>query len=244
MNFVQTVTALTPIDSRNIFRDPLLKWIVFFALLTGAFVRWGIPPLTVFLQQRYQFDLTPYHVLIISGSLLAVPVMLGSVVGFLLLDQKDDRTLDALRVTPMTVSAYLGYRVFMPMLISAILTFVTISLADFVGVKTTLLLITSIASAPLASIMALALACFAANKVQGFAMSKGSGVITMPPIFAFFVDSSWQLAFGVVPTFWFCKAFWMGAAGQAYVGYLIVALLFQALLIVWLVSRFQRVISR
>ena len=48
---------------------------------------------------------------------LMVAGMVGTVVGFLLLDQRDDQTMTALLVTPLSLGDYLRYRMTLPMLV-------------------------------------------------------------------------------------------------------------------------------
>lgn len=100
-------------------------------------------------------------------------------------------------------------------------------------------------AAPLAPLFALYLAAFAQNKVQGFALMKLSGIMLMLPVVAFFVQSPWELAFGVIPTYWMVKVYWMLEGGQPGVWlYALVALLYQSIGIGVLARRFDTVMHR
>ena len=57
--------------------------------------------------------------------------------------------------------------------------------------------------------MALFLGSFAQNKVQGFALTKVTGAVLFPPILAWLLPSSWNWLYGILPTFWSMKAFWL-----------------------------------
>ena len=97
----------------------------------------------------------------------------------------------------------------------------------------------------LAPLAALFLAAFAANKVQGFALMKAAGVINWPPMMAYFIDGPWQLACGLVPTYWPAELYWMLCAGDpGWWVYLVIGLLFQLLLLAVLLRRFNRVMHR
>ena len=173
-----------------------------------------------------------------------LPILTGMVVGFLLLDQKDDGTLTALRVTPLTRAGYLAYRLAMPMVVSVVMTLAVFPLAGLVRVGLVPLLLMALGSAPLAPLFALLLGAFAGNKVEGFALAKASGVLFIPPVLAYFVDPPWQWAFGLMPTYWPVKAFWVQqAGGQGYPAYLLVGAAYQALLLVPLLRRFDRVMQ-
>ena len=245
MNALQAVRALGPIDIRSIWRDSLLRWIFAMALGLGFLLRWGIPPLTVDLANDYGFDLAAYYPLVMSMMLPTLPILVGVIIGFLLLDERDDRTLSALQLTPLTLRGYLIYRLTLPIALSVVLTLAVFWIADLVEVGAAELLIASMAAGLLAPIFALFLAGFANNKVQGFALSKANGVITIPPLAAWFVDEPWQWLFGVVPTYWPIKTFWQLQAGASDWGiYLAVSIVFQLGVMWLLVKRFEFVMRR
>jgi fluoroquinolone transport system permease protein len=65
-----------------------------------------------------------------GGYLLTAPGMVGMVIGFLLLDERDARTLTALRTTPLSMRRYLGYRVALPLLLGSMSTLIGFPLQD------------------------------------------------------------------------------------------------------------------
>lgn len=248
MAFLKTTKALRalgPIDLKSVRRDSFLRWMCLFPFLIAFAFRWGVPPLTSYLNTQYQFDLAEYYILIMSFLVVVMPSLVGAVIGFLLLDQRDDHTLSALQVTPLTLNGYLTYRLSIPMLLSILTTLLIYPIAGLIKISTWQLLLTAICAAPLAPMFALFLASFASNKVQGFSLMKASGVINWPPIFAWFVHSDWQLVFGLIPTYWPVKVFWQVAAGESnFVIYLLAGLLYQMLLLWLLLKRFHRVMHR
>ena len=88
------------------------------------------------------------------------------------------------------------------------------ALAGLVALDGATLFLSAIAAAPLALLMALTLAAFAANKVQGFALVKGLGALFLPVALAWFVAMPAQLAFGLLPVYWPQKLCWMLIAGE------------------------------
>ena len=77
------------------------------------------------------------------------------------------------------------------------------------------------------------------------ALTKANGVVTLPPVIAYFVASDWQLAFRVVPTYWPAKAYWQWEAGAAdFWGFLLAGVIFQVAVLVLLARRFNRVMRR
>ena len=239
------IRALGPIDVKSVARDSMLRWLIGMPIVFALAFRWGVPALNEWLGERYAFDLTPHYPLLTSFLVLMVPTLMGSVVGFLLLDQRDDRTLTALQVTPLTVEGYLAYRIAVPMLVSVPVMVASVAIADLVTMGVVPAFAAAVQAAPTAPLYALFVAAFAANKVQGFALLKGVGVLTWPPVIAWFVSSPWQVAFGIDPLYWPLKVFWMLEAGEPRVGlYFVAGLAYQGLLLAILVRRFKTVITR
>jgi fluoroquinolone transport system permease protein len=172
--------------------------------------------------------------------------MVGTVVGYLLLDQRDDQTMTALLVTPLSLGDYLRYRLGGLMMLSAVFGAVMVPLAGLSETTPAQIGLTAIAAAPLAAIYALFLGAFASNKVQGFALAKAVGVVMIPCILAYFVTGPWQTAFGLVPHYWALKVFWLfdeGSTGMALV-HALIGLAWQAVLLLLLVRRLSRVLRR
>ena len=244
MNGVRAVRVLGPIDLRGVWRDSLLRWLIGFAVATGILLRLGMPPLITWLAERHDFDLQPYLPLVMSTLLLMLPMMVGMIIGFLLLDERDDQTLTALQVTPLSLRIYLAYRLGMPVLASVLLTVLVFEIAGVGNVRAGELLLAAVAAAPLAPLFALYLAAFASNKVQGFALAKANGFLTIPPLIAWFVGAPYEYLCGIVPTYWPVKLYWRMTEG-VFDGWVFVGgIAFQFVVVGLLVRRFQFVTRR
>jgi fluoroquinolone transport system permease protein len=246
MNAIRALRALGPIDARGIQRDSFLRWAVLLPLVMALIPRWIVPWISAYLLETLQFDLTPYYPAIMTYFfVMAAPILYGMVIGFLLLDEHDDQTLTALQVTPLPLSSYLTYRVAIPVALSIIITMAIFPIMGLSRIGFGELLIVALVAAPLAPIFALFLASFAGNKVQGFALMKGAGVLLMAPLAAFFVTSAWGYLFAVVPTYWPMKVYWMFEAGQP-AAWIFAALgvAVQSLCILFLLRRFHRQMHR
>jgi len=246
MRAASVVRALGPVDARSIARDPLLAWMIVVPLLLGVGVRFLLPRTDAFLVERFAFDLVPYHHLLSSYLfVLLAPMTVGMVVGFLLLDERDDNTLTALLVTPLSLGAYLVYRIGLPLVVCTAMTALAISIAELSTIAWTKLLLVLAVAAVEAPIMSLFLASFAENKVQGFALVKGLGGVLLAPVVAWFFDMPWQLLAGLVPSYWPLRACWSAdQPGPDFWIYLAVGGLYHALLLALLLRRFQTVLHR
>jgi fluoroquinolone transport system permease protein len=253
MHAFQILKGLGPLDAKTVGRDSLLRAVIGLPLMIALITRLVVPWLAQQIGAAIGFDISAYQALIMSAALLLItPTICGLVVGFLLLDQRDDRTLAALQVTPLPPRAYLAYRLATPLLLSFVMTGLAFPLAGLAAAGIVAVLLAALAAAPLAPLVALGLATFAENKIQGLALLKGCSVLMIVPIAAIFVPLPWQWALGVAPTFWPARVYWAmggisthgGASEPSWWIYLLVGLAYQALLLAALLWRFERVMYR
>jgi fluoroquinolone transport system permease protein len=239
VNAVQVVRALGPIDALSVRRDALLRWVLALPILVALAARWVLPGFLDRASESLGQDLAPYYAPLVGVELLLfAPALAGMVVGFLLLDQRDDQTLVALRVTPLPLTWYAAYRLAAPVALSVALTLITFPLAG-IGALGAAVLPLAVAAAPLAPIMALALGAFAENKVQGFALVKGLGIVLPAPLIAYFINAPWTAVLAVVPTYWPARFYWALLAGDANAAWFLAGgVVYQGALLVLLLRRF------
>lgn len=246
MRSLDLYRSLGAIDARSVARDAMLRWVVVLTPAFGLLFRYALPPVAAAVDVRFGFDLTTYYPLFMSFLPLVVAGMIGTVVGFLLLDQRDDQTMTALLVTPMSLGDYLRYRLTVLMLLCVVFSSVTVPLAGLTETTPLQIVVSAIVAAPLAPIYAVFLGTFAANKVQGFALAKIIGIVFIPCVAAYFVTGPWQNVFGLVPHYWALKVFWLfdaAAVGSA-LGHAVFGLAWQAVLLALLAKRFAGVVRR
>ncbi len=227
-----------------IHRDSLLRWMVFVPFFYAMVLRWLVPIIRDALAD--QFDLAAYYPLLVSYILVSVPPLLfGMIAGFLLLDERDDDTLTAIRVTPMPLPGYLFYRVLIPLILSFITTVMVIPLAGLTLQSPTQLIIIALHAAIEAPIMGLALVCFAENKIQGFAILKIMGNILLIPLGAFFLHGPWQYVAGIFPNFWPAKAFWIATGDSgSFLACTFIGVLYHIILGWYFLKRFRTALQR
>ena len=246
MKTVAAFRSLGAIDVRSVARDSMLRWMAVFTPGFGLLFRFAVPPVAETLDQRFGFDLVAYYPLLMSFLPLVAAGMIGTVVGFLLLDQRDDQTMAALLVTPLNLGEYLRYRLGSLMILSAVFGAIMVPLAGLTETTPLQVSATAVVATPLAPLYALFLGTFAANKVQGFALVKAVGVVMVPCVAAYFVGMPWQNAFGLVPHYWPMKAFWLfdqGAPAQA-LAHALIGVAWHAALLTLLVRRFSHVVRQ
>ncbi len=236
--------ALGRADLKNIRRDDLLAWIWFMPIVLAVALRFLVPFAQQFLSGQFGFDLTPYYDLIASFFMSLSPMMSGMIVGFLLLDERDDQTLSALLVTPMPLTTYLSYRISVPLTLGFMITVVAYPITGLPPVPLRDLLVVGAVAAYNGPITALVLAAFAENKVTGLAMIKILNSVNIIPIAAYFIDEPLQLLAGFLPIYWTMKITWLAVAGADYALYAMAGIVANTLLLWWLLRVFGRVMRR
>jgi fluoroquinolone transport system permease protein len=246
MHTFYILKGLGPLDAKTVGRDALLRAVIGLPLMLALLTRLVVPILAQQIGAATGLDVSAYQAPIMSGALLLItPTICGLIIGFLLLDQRDDHTLAALQVTPLPPRAYLAYRMAAPLLLSLVMTVVAFPLAGLAGAGVAAVLLAALTAAPLAVLVALGLATYAENKVQGLALLKGGSVLLIAPIAAIFVPAPWQWALGIAPTFWPARLYVaLGVGEPSWWVYLLAGLAYQALLLAALLRRFERVMYR
>lgn len=222
MTLPRLLARLGPFDAANVRRDALLAWVPLAPILFALAIRAGWSPLAAWLTARWGVDLAPYAPLVMGFLLLLGPTMAGMVAGFLLLDERDEGVLRALRVTPVPLGAFLAYRLFLPIGLGFALTLVAYPLAGLVPLPAWQVAACALLAAASGPVMALVLVRFAEDKVAGFVVVKATNVVNLLPIVAFFLPGPARWAAAAVPTYWPLAAFWRFVDGAPAAGALLV----------------------
>lgn len=204
--------ALIVTDGRLVLRDRMLAFLLGYCLLLALAVRLAVPPLGAWLASEHGIDLEPYHVLF--GSFVGLTLgstLVGMIMGFVLLEVRESRVLDAIAVSPLSLEGYLGYRVAAPIVVSIFLNPICAWIAGVGLPPVGPLLLLSVAGSLMGGLAALLLAAFAEDKVQGFAVMKMLSALAMLPLAAYFVREPSQWLFSLFPPYLLFKAWWMAA---------------------------------
>ena len=239
MNFF---AALGLNDLKSIRREPLLLYMLVIPPVMVLVLRLVLPRATTYLSENLGFDLLPYYPMLLSFFfVLQIPLLFGVLVGLLVLDERDDNTLTALRVTPISMRGYALYRGTGAVLLSFVYVLLALLLSGFVSPSLAFAVVAvALLAGLMAAVFALTVATFASNKVEGLALTKGLSVFMLGPLAAYFVPTDWQLFFGLLPTYWPAKTFWVAGEGGNIWPYALAGLIYSVLLLPSLLRRFRR----
>ncbi len=199
---MKKLLALLQGDLKNITRDKMLFFILLSPLLMAVGFKIIIPVGEDILGEKFAFSLTPHYPFIIAFILMLIPLTLGTLIGFMILEERDQGILSYLSVTPLSRIKYLVYKLFSIILLSILGSVFALCFLQLLEIKFLSLLPVFFLAALEAPMMALVIGAFADNKVEGFALAKGSGLFFFAPLIGYMLETNWRYLAGVFPTFW------------------------------------------
>ena len=204
----RALLGLLPADLRRLARDELLVWMPAVPLAMALAARLGVPALLRAVGPGGAGAREWAARIDVAAFAIVVPVLVGVVVGFMLLGEKEDGVWSVLAVTPTSLRGYLIWRAGGAVAVAAAASGVCTRLAglDDLGAARTAVL--AAAGAPLAGAAALSLAAWAANTVQGFAAVKLSLIVLVLPAVAPRDAGVWQWPLAAIPSWWPVRAYW------------------------------------
>lgn len=193
MNAIQYIR----LDMKNIIRDPImLAMVSAIPLLFAGALFWLLP------FGLHSFDwLRPWQAQIVTFLVMQMGLLMGAVTAFMILDDRDESSLQALMVTPLSQRRYLLFRLGLPivytLILSAGLLFaakLNLSFIEIMGA--------SLLNSLLVPLFSLSVTSLASNKVEGLTWIKGINLVAALPVASFFIDSAWSRVLGIIPTYW------------------------------------------
>jgi len=189
---VNAIRALLLKDARVVVRDGFLAFLPLYALALALIARYLAPWVPV---EGFTAYLAP--VIVLVGAL-----MLGNVLGFALIEEREQGTWLLLRVLPVeerTLFTYLGLSTSLVAWCVSLLA--ALVYGHPVARPGAFLLMTAVTSLT-APITMLVLAATARNKIEGLAVTKIFNVVTMVPAVVFVAPPSWQVLAAWCPWYW------------------------------------------
>lgn len=240
------LAQLVHADGKRIFRDPFLLMMVTMPVFFGLLLRNLLP----WLRQSFitSFDLADYYPLIVSLFVATPAMYLGAVLALQLIEEQEAGMISAIRVTPFTLRRYVslrlgGYTIFAAVLIFAVQLLIGIATPSLF--RAALLALVFALQVP---ILALAIAWYSNNQLEGMVALKVSGLTLLPAMAMFFVSDYWHLWAGFLPAYWPIMAYFVALRSPPADGFfaftVVVGLVYQSVLALWLFSCYQRKFDR
>lgn len=253
MGLKQLISNIGRKDRKLVGRDGILLVLLLFILYIALILRFGLPWANGYLADK---GLLPnetitmslanfYPMIVVFMTLFTGALIVGGIFGFLLLDEKDDNTLEAMMVTPIPLSQYMQYYVIVSAVLAFFAVFMMLLIINQVLLPIWQLLLLSAGASLTAPILMLFLINVSENKVQGMSYSKFFGIAGFGIMVSWFVTEPYQYLFGLLPPYWISKAYWLALENNSWwVGSLFLGIFLQAVMINWLIKRFTKVSYR
>ena len=185
-------------ELRNMVRDKMYRFFAIYPIILG-FIGYLLIP---YIDNRVpETSLVPE--IIVMFLILMTAFVFGAIMGFTLLDDKDDKVLMSLKITPISVKYYVITKLVLSFIFGIIATIIFVVATNFLpdAALWEIVLITIVSSLQAPGV-ALIVNSFANNKVEGFVIMKLSGMILILPVVAFFVIEWQEIFLAFAPGFW------------------------------------------
>lgn len=213
---MSALSAFARADVAGVRREGLLAIVLGAPLALALALRYAYPQVESWAASTHGLDLEPHRTFVLAAAVvLHLPMMCGMVGTLLVLDDADGGVLRALRVTPVTLERYLGYRLASVGVTGLAGLCVAVPVSGLVDARLLGWLVPAVVLAagcgPVVTLTALAVAT---NKVEGLTVLKAVGIPYMVPVATWFAGGAWTVLLGPLPTTWAVRSVWAGAEGR------------------------------
>jgi len=87
-------------------RDPMMAFMLIYPLIFAFLGRYLLPWIT----EKYGFNFQHFTDLILVILVLFIPIVYGALIGFSLLEDRDDNVLINIRITPLSIHQFISFR--------------------------------------------------------------------------------------------------------------------------------------
>jgi len=200
--------ALYKADWKMTRRDPIMVYAIVMTIVLLGLIR--------FLKMRVSPEL--YIPLAMFGLLLA-PMVFGMVPAFIMLDEKEEKVIQALQVVPVSTAKFLTYRLLNGVFFTVIFVALAPKILGF-ELSSKVLAMSVVLLSLEVPLLALFVIDFAETRMQGMTMMKIVGWILFAPIVIKFIvvvrnlSTDWSKFTAFLPTYWIYKFYEALMAGD------------------------------
>lgn len=221
----------------QIARDAMLFLSCFAPVLYGLFIKFGIPVAEKFLTGYYSRKevLVPYFIIFDLFLVVLTPMMFSFASSMVILGEIDDGITKYMSVTPLGRGGYLISRLVFPLTFSFVVSIIVMNVFSLTIISFEMIAILSFLSSLLGFITSMMVVSFSANKVEGMAITKMSGISMIGILLPFFVTTKMQYVAIMLPSLWMAKF-----AMEGNITYLILCVMVSAGWILMLLRKFMK----
>jgi fluoroquinolone transport system permease protein len=192
---------------RQVSKDSMLYAVLAAPLLAGSAFCFGLPAAESALCRYFgeASILSGYYLLFDLFLSVMTPYIICFVSSMVILAEYDENMAAYMAVTPVGKRGYIISRLVFPAVTSIFASAIVMSFFSLTTWALPDLLITCTLSSLLSIAVSLLIVAFSHNRVEGMALAKLSGIILLGLPVPFFLFSSVQYLFSLLPSFWIAK---------------------------------------
>lgn len=201
-------------DLKNIIRDRSILMMLFLPLVFWMLLRFILPYC-----EEYFPVMQEYRAYFLSLFCLLSPVLLGFILSFLILEEKDQNLVPLFQVLPLSIHKFLVIRVSLILLFSFVSGLLLITTTGLIHISLWKAVALAFACSFTGPANAFIITAIARNKIEGVTFFKLLSLLILTPIAGLFISSWISLLFGIIPYYWVYKGFIPGnlALGPVYI---------------------------
>lgn len=182
-------------ELRKWIRDPMMRFLLIYPLVFGSLGRYLVP----FIYEANGIPQGMYADILLTILALFTPLVYGAILGFSLLEDRDEGILVSIRVTPMSLLQFLSFKLLLVFLCTFFSTAFVLAFSLLHPLPILHLFLVSLLSASIAPATGLFINALSKNKIEGFAVMKGFGTLLIVPVVSLFFFDRRELLFLLVP---------------------------------------------
>ena len=193
-------------DAKQIMRDTIMTLMMFAPLLLTVVVKLMVIYLVPFIASKTGIDASQYYQYVLASTMIINASMMGIVIGFMMIDERDSSITQLMAVTPLGRSGYLINRLSLIVITTLFYNIFAHIILGIVQIPMLSVLHLVVLSAIYSAIVGLLLYLGAEDKVKGLTFAKGLNVMILF-IFSDLFSLKWLTAISwIFPTYWFSGA--------------------------------------
>lgn len=191
----------------EIMHDFMLIICIIMPIIMGVVFRFLLPVLENVLCEYFCLShiLSPYYILFDLLIAVMTPIMFSFSGVMVMLEEADNGLTAYFTVTPLGRRGYLMARIGVPIAVALVYDVILLLIFANVSLSFGMMVVFSLSSGMLALITSLLVVTFAKNKMEGMALIKLCGLLLVGIVVPYFLTSTVQYVFSILPTYWLAK---------------------------------------
>lgn len=235
---MKRILILSIADFRSTFREPMFKGLLFFPFIAYVIVRWVLPAVEV----QYP-AVSNYKLVVLMWACLQSATMFGFIYGTLFLEEKEENLFEVIMITPVPLFKIVLSRLLIGLIISVVVNFFLINYGRVVHLPILKVILISFLFGLAAPLIALILAAFAKNRIEGLAQMKIVNILLIIPALIYFIPHKTAHLTAVIPTYWTNRALEFANDNMKFIWLFATSLIFHLVCFFLLNKKFSQFVS-